>query len=94
MLEAKEVKHIADLARLELSAAEEKNYGAQLAAILDYVDLLNEADTSSVTPTIQVGQLSNIWRSDEAAPWSEDEVEMALSSSELEEQQVKVKRVL
>lgn len=94
MLEAKEIKHIADLARLELSAAEEKNYGVQLAAILDYVDLLNEADTSSVTPTIQIGQLNNVWRSDEVAPWPEDEVEMALSSSELEEQQIKVKRVL
>ena len=94
MLDTKEVKHIADLARLELSAAEEKNYGTQLAAILDYIDLLNEADTSSVAPTIQVGQLSNVWRSDEAVSWPEDEIEMSLNSSELEGRQVKVKRVL
>lgn len=94
MLEAKEVKHIADLARLELSAAEEENYGAQLSAILNYVDLLNEADTSAVAPTVAVGKLSNVWRSDAVAPWSEEEVAAALASSELEDGLVKVKRVL
>ena len=94
MLEAKEEKHIADLARLELSAAEEKSYGAQLSAILDYVELLNEADTGSVVPTVAVGKLSNVWRSDAVMPWPEDEIKAALASSELEDGLVKVKRVL
>ncbi|MGI5827357.1 MAG: Asp-tRNA(Asn)/Glu-tRNA(Gln) amidotransferase subunit GatC [Patescibacteria group bacterium] len=94
MLELKDVKHIADLARLELSAAEEESYQAQLSAILDYVDLLNEADTSAVTPTVAVGKLSNVWRSDAVSPWPEEEVKMALAGSELEAGLVKVKRVL
>tara|TARA_Y100000031_G_C8101109_1_gene328750 strand:- start:410 stop:724 length:315 start_codon:yes stop_codon:yes gene_type:complete len=41
-LKDEEVKHIAELARLELSAKEVKLYAKQLTEILDYVDKINE----------------------------------------------------
>ncbi len=41
-LKDEEVKHIAELARLELSAKEVKMYAKQLTEILDYVNKLNE----------------------------------------------------
>lgn len=94
MLDIKEVKHIADLARLELSDQEINDYRQQLSDILDYFELLNEADTDEVSPTIQVSQLSNVWREDKPNPWDEAEVEAALSNSELLQRQIKVKRVL
>ncbi len=94
MLDIKEVKHIADLARLELSDQEIHDYRQQLSDILDYFELLNEVDTEDVAPTVQVSQLSNVWREDTVKPWDEAEVKAALSSSELVQGQIKVKKVL
>jgi aspartyl-tRNA(Asn)/glutamyl-tRNA(Gln) amidotransferase subunit C len=93
-LSNKEIKHIAELSRLELSAAEEEKFGGQLSSILDYVETLSEADTSGVLPTAFVGGLNNIWRQDEIKPWPLDEIELALEMGETEDGLVKVKRVL
>ena len=49
-----EVRHIATLARLQLSAAEEKRYSEQLSAILDYAARLTEVDTADIPPTATV----------------------------------------
>ncbi len=45
-----EVEKIAGLANLELTAEEKELFSNQLAAIVEYVDQLNELDTSEVTP--------------------------------------------
>ena len=45
-----EVEKIADLANLELTAEEKRLFSNQLAAIVEYVDQLNELDTSAVKP--------------------------------------------
>lgn len=45
-----EVEKIAGLANLELTAAEKQLFSGQLAAIVAYVDQLNELDTSKITP--------------------------------------------
>jgi len=42
-LTLEEVRHIAELAKLELTAAEEALYQEQLSAILDYAGHLNAA---------------------------------------------------
>jgi aspartyl-tRNA(Asn)/glutamyl-tRNA(Gln) amidotransferase subunit C len=49
-----EVEKIADLANLELTAEEINSLSAQLAAIVDYIDQLNELDTSVVEPWLQM----------------------------------------
>lgn len=43
-----EVEKIAKLANLELTDAEKENFSGQLAAIVEYIDQLNEVDTSAV----------------------------------------------
>jgi aspartyl-tRNA(Asn)/glutamyl-tRNA(Gln) amidotransferase subunit C len=43
-----EVKKIAKLANLELTDEEKENFSGQLAAIVEYIDQLNEVDTSAV----------------------------------------------
>jgi aspartyl-tRNA(Asn)/glutamyl-tRNA(Gln) amidotransferase subunit C len=45
-----EVEKIAGLANLELTAEEKQSLSVQLAAIVEYIDQLNELDTSSVKP--------------------------------------------
>ena len=59
-----QVKHVARLANLPLSSDEEEKYSKQLSEILEYVDQLNEVDTSSVEPTYNVTGLNNVTRED------------------------------
>ncbi len=89
-----EIKHIAELSRLKLTAEEEKNLGNQLGSILKYIEKLNEVDTEKVEPTAQVSGLSDVLRSDDVKDWDREEVAAALGQGELENGQVKVKRVL
>ncbi len=90
----KEIKHIANLARLDLTEHEEKEFGLQLGSILAYVEKLNEVETKNIPITAQVSRLTNVSRSDEACKWDEDEIDMALGQGDLENRQVKVKRIL
>jgi aspartyl-tRNA(Asn)/glutamyl-tRNA(Gln) amidotransferase subunit C len=49
-----EVRYVADLANLKLSAAEVERLRADLDEILAHMDKLNEIDTSEVEPMSQV----------------------------------------
>lgn len=49
-----EVRNVALLARLELSADEEAALAGDLDEILTYVEMLNELDTTEVEPTAHV----------------------------------------
>jgi aspartyl-tRNA(Asn)/glutamyl-tRNA(Gln) amidotransferase subunit C len=49
-----DVLHVADLANLELTPQERRRMVTDLNSILDYVDRLNELDTSGVEPMAQV----------------------------------------
>jgi aspartyl-tRNA(Asn)/glutamyl-tRNA(Gln) amidotransferase subunit C len=69
-----EVRHIAILARLRLSPAEEKRYSEQLSAILDYAARLNEVDTADIPPTATVLPLQAPLREDTARPGPPREV--------------------
>ena len=50
----KDVAYVADLANLELTADERAGMLRDLNSILEYVDRLNELDTSKVPPMAQV----------------------------------------
>lgn len=50
----KDVAYVADLANLELSEEERVGMLRDLNSILEYVDLLNELDTSAIPPMAQV----------------------------------------
>lgn len=66
-----DVNHIAKLARLGLTKEEEKKFGKELSAILDFVAKLNEADTEGVEPMAQVTGTANVFRDDEEDPISQ-----------------------
>jgi len=50
----KDVAYVADLANLELTPEERAGMVRDLNSILDYVDRLNQLDTSNVPPMAQV----------------------------------------
>ena len=68
MINSADVDKIATLARLSLSNEESETYQSQLGNILQYIDKLNEVDTSGVEPTFNVVGLMNVTRKDEPAP--------------------------
>jgi aspartyl-tRNA(Asn)/glutamyl-tRNA(Gln) amidotransferase subunit C len=74
-----EVRHVADLARLELTEHEELRMTEQMNSILSYVDKLNELDTGDVLPTTHAIQLENVFRQDVAV--SSADREMALDNA-------------
>jgi aspartyl-tRNA(Asn)/glutamyl-tRNA(Gln) amidotransferase subunit C len=53
-LTEKDVLYVADLAHLELTDQEVKTFVPQLDSILDYVQKLNQLDTTNVEPMAQV----------------------------------------
>ena len=53
-LSLEEVRHIAKLARLQLSPEEESRFQNQLSDILDYAQRLQEIDTDHIPPTASV----------------------------------------
>ena len=50
----RDVAYVAELANLELTPQERDGMLRDLNSILDYIDLLNELDTSTVPPMAQV----------------------------------------
>ena len=59
-----EVLHVAHLARLELDEEAIDRFAGQIAEILDYIDKLNQVDTTGVRPTSHALFLSNAFRED------------------------------
>jgi aspartyl-tRNA(Asn)/glutamyl-tRNA(Gln) amidotransferase subunit C len=52
-----DVRRVAELANLELTAEEETRIVRDLGSILGYVDQLNQLDTTDVAPMAQVGEV-------------------------------------
>ena len=67
-LSREDVEKVSLLARLRLTDEELDTMTAQLAQIVDYVELLNELDTSDVEPMAHAVELSNVFREDEERP--------------------------
>ena len=68
MITRDDVLHIARLARLELSEDEVEHYTEQLGAILEYIDQLNQVDTSDVESTRIVAPVHDPLRDDIEQP--------------------------
>jgi len=96
MLTKEEVKHIADLARIELSEKETEKYQAQLGKILDYMEKLKQVNTIGI-PISDGGMidLENVWREDEISDRQlvTSDKELISMAPEVENGQVKVESV-
>ncbi len=59
-----QVRKVAKLSRLELTEAEVEEFTGQLSAILDYVEKMNELNTTSVEPLAHCLPIKNVFRAD------------------------------
>ena len=92
-LTLKEVEHIANLARLELTDEEKARYREQLSAILDYFAQLRELDTTGIPPTSSVLPPHSVLRDDEPLPGLSLD-ELLRNASDTEADQFRVPPVL
>jgi aspartyl-tRNA(Asn)/glutamyl-tRNA(Gln) amidotransferase subunit C len=67
-ISADDVRKVAQLARLELTADTIATYTGQLERILDYVAHLEQVDTEGVPPTTRAVEVVNVTRDDRVDP--------------------------
>ena len=68
MLALEQIRWIAHLARLKLTDAELETMGRQLNGILDFVDQLQQVNTTDVEPLAHPLPVQNVFGADEPAP--------------------------
>jgi aspartyl-tRNA(Asn)/glutamyl-tRNA(Gln) amidotransferase subunit C len=93
MIDRETVMNVANLARLALSEEEVTLFGSQLSAILEHIQILQEADVSGVSPTAHASRLTNVMRLDAPRPSYSPE-ELLANAPDQEENSLKVNAVL
>lgn len=58
------IEYVSILAKLELSDEERKQAAKDMGKKLDYIDKMNELDTSSVEPLSHILPMQNVFRED------------------------------
>ena len=58
------IEYVGILAKLELSDAEKEDAKKDMGRMLDYIDMLNELDTSGVEPMSHIFPVNNVFRED------------------------------
>ena len=94
MIDLKKIEHLAMLARLELSDEQKSSLISTIPDIIEYMDILNEVDTSSVEPTYQSTGLTNVTRKDEVdSDYNLGQSLLEHTNHDLQNDQIKVKSV-
>jgi aspartyl-tRNA(Asn)/glutamyl-tRNA(Gln) amidotransferase subunit C len=68
MIDRDEVRHVARLARLQLSDDEVEGMARELAGVLSHIATIDELDLDGVEPTSHVVAVENALRPDEPRP--------------------------
>lgn len=64
MIDDKTIEYVGILAKLELSGEEREQAKRDMGRMLDYIDKLNELDTSEVEPMVHIFPVQNVFRDD------------------------------
>jgi aspartyl-tRNA(Asn)/glutamyl-tRNA(Gln) amidotransferase subunit C len=91
MISEDEVKHIAKLARLNLTDSEIKTFSTQLSDIVEYVEILNSVDTEGALETSQVTGLQNVTEKDAVTRKCDGEELLLCSPLPKERKQIRTK---
>ena len=78
------IEYVGILAKLELSDEEKEQAKKDMANMLDYIDTLNELDTSGVEPMSHVFPVNNVFREDVVTN-GDDREEILANAPEAEE---------
>lgn len=73
------IEYVGILAKLELNEEEKEQAKQDMGKMLDYIDMLNELDTSKVEPMSHVFPVHNVFREDVVT--NEDESELTLKNA-------------
>jgi len=91
MISKEEVKHIAKLARIELTQEEVERFQKDLSSVLDYFKMLKEVKTDKVEPTFHPSELKgNVAREDRV---NSENIELIKAFPEKKERYLRVKSV-
>lgn len=93
MISKKEVKHIAELARIGVSEKDIDKFSKDLSAVLDWVKELQEVDVSKVEPIAHITGTENVMREDKAREFR-DKDEIIKLFPEKKDNYGKVKSIL
>ncbi len=63
-IDERQILRVAELARLDLTDEEKKEFSRQLSDIISYVEKINELDTENVMPADHIVELKNVFRKD------------------------------
>lgn len=74
-----DIDHVANLARIALTAEEKAKFTTQIEDVLRHIVKLKEVDVSKVEPTAHAFPIYNVWAAD--VPASALPVEMALKNA-------------
>jgi len=95
MITKEQVRHIAKLARIELSEKELKKFQRELSSILDYFDILKKIDTEKVEPTFHIEKKIKVMREDIADSEDSKVVDKIIEAApDKKEKYFKVKAIL
>ncbi len=89
----KDIEHIAELSKLQLTDKEKETYGAQLKDILIWMEELNKADIDNVEPASYALGEENILREDKVEKF-QDTAALLNNVPEREDDFIKVKKVI
>jgi aspartyl-tRNA(Asn)/glutamyl-tRNA(Gln) amidotransferase subunit C len=89
-----EIEKVAKLSRIELDANELDKVTEEFESILDFVEIIEKADTKGVEPTSQVTGLSDVWRDDVVVRSEIEPKDLISAAPEIHDGYIKVKKVL
>ena len=88
-----EILHIANLADLTLEENEIEKYRENLQEILNFADIVNNANTENLDITIGTNEAKNVFRKDEVEIFEDNEALLRNAPSE-EQNMFKIPKVL
>lgn len=88
-----EIKHIANLARLELNENEIDNYIENLQDILNFAEVVNNAPVQDLDITIGTNEAKNVFRKDEIKVFEDNEALLA-NATETDRNMFKIPKVI
>lgn len=87
------IEYVGILAKLELSSEEKEAAKKDMGRMLDYIDKLNELDTSGVEPMSHVFPVNNVFREDVVTN-GDDREQMLANAPEAKDGQYQVPRTV
>jgi aspartyl-tRNA(Asn)/glutamyl-tRNA(Gln) amidotransferase subunit C len=89
-----DVLHLATLSNISIAEDEIEPLIKKLDDIVGYISQLDELDTEGVEPTYQCFDMENVWRSDEIEDFEANREDLLALTTECEDHQIKVPKVL